>query len=165
MKFEPLYQLPNAWTFASGRFGVHLFDGEVTVEEMDEMERLAAAWHEDNPGRTVELVVIHPSRHRMTGDERRRMTDLMKRWEHVRDASSTVILAEGLLGAIHRSVLTGLILVVPPVHPAKVHADVTSALSFLAPYVEALGGPGDPAVLEQGVEALRRSFVDRPERR
>ncbi len=165
MEFEPLYQLANAWTFAAGRFGVHLFDGEVTVDEMDEMDRRAAEWHERNPGRTVELVIIHPAGHRMTVAERRRMVRLMKRWEHVRDASSTVILAEGLLGSLQRSILTGLMMVAPSPHPVKVHAHVADALEFLLPYIAALGGPSELGSLGPPVEALRRQFEERTTRR
>ncbi len=165
MELEPLYQLDNAWTFATGRFGVHLFEGELTVEEMDEIERLAADWHQRNPhGRIVELVIIYPSQHRMTGDERRRMTELMKRWEHLRDASATVILAEGLLGSLQRSILTGLMMVAPSPHPVKIQKHVAPALEFLAPYVQALGGPRLD-VLGPAVEELRRRFEERTTRR
>ena len=140
MKFEPIYQLPNAWTLAAGHFGIHLFEGEVTIEEMAEMGRLAEDWRAKNEVRTVELVVVYPSAHRMTAGERKAMTGLMKRWEHLRDASSTVILAEGITGAIQRSILTGLMLVVPPKHPVKICAGVPAAQEFLAPFLEALDG-------------------------
>lgn len=165
MEFEPLYQLPNAWTLAAGRLGVHFFEGEVTVEEMDQMELLAADWHRKNPGRTVEPVVIYPSSHRMSGAERRRMVALMKRWEGVRDASCTVTLAQGLVGSLHRRILTGLMMLAPSPHPVKVHASIPAGLEFLAPYVAALGGPREMEPLTAAVEALQRRFGSRTDRR
>lgn len=165
MNFTPLYQLPNAWTLASDRFGLHLFDGEVTVDEMDEMERLAASWHESNPGRTVELVVIEPSRHRMTGEERRRMSELMKTWEHARAASATVIVADGLLGAIHRSILTGLVMLAPPAHPAKICPNLSAALDFLRPHLDELGDTRTHAELLDGVKGQLSAFESRTTRR
>ena len=39
MHFEAITQLPTAWTMASGRFGVHLFEGALTVDDMVGMQR------------------------------------------------------------------------------------------------------------------------------
>ena len=116
MIFESLTQLPTAWSMVSGRFGVHLFEGPLTVAEMTEMQRRGNAWHAKHPGRIVELVVIYPSDDRMTQAERSKMVQLMKQWEHVRDAAATVILAEGLMGSLHRSILTGLMMLAPAPH-------------------------------------------------
>ncbi|APR79854.1 Hypothetical protein A7982_05201 [Minicystis rosea] len=51
MKFQPVIRLPTAWTSVAGRLGVHLFDGEVTVREMDQMQSLGDAWYAKNPGK------------------------------------------------------------------------------------------------------------------
>jgi hypothetical protein len=76
----------------------------------------------------------------MTGDERQRMTKLIERWQHHRAASATVILATGLPGAMHRSVLTGFMMVAPPPHPAKVFGTVADAVTWIMPHVRTLRG-------------------------
>ena len=159
MRFEPIFRTPTAWSVVARRFGVHLFEGKVTVADMERMERLGADWYSTHPGRLVELVVVFPSDTRMSTDERHRMARLIKRWEKDRDASATVILAEGMMGAVHRSVLTGLLLFAPPPHPAKVFGTVPAAVTWLAPYVHALCGTD--ATTEQllaGVDALCSEF-------
>lgn len=141
MKLSPVIQLPAAWSGVADRFGVHLFEGEVSVADMDRLEVMGSQWHRKHPGKLVELVVIFPSPARMTGEERARMAKLIKRWEHARVASATTILAEGMQGAMHRSVLTGLLFLAPPPHPAKVFGAVAQAVTWLAPYVASVCGP------------------------
>jgi hypothetical protein len=161
--FETLIKLPAAWTVLSGRFGVHLFEGHLTVADMDQMQAKADAWHDDNPGRIVELVVVFPSRTIMSGEERRRMTQLIKRWEKLRDASSTVILAEGMVGAMQRSVLTGMLMLVPPPHPSRVHRSVDEAVRFLYPYLGSLCPRATSEdVLRGAVQKLCTEFRARP---
>lgn len=138
MNLEPIITLAAGWTGVSGRFGVHVFEGHLSVADMDRMQAIGDDWYRRNPGRLVELVVVFPSNAMMSSDERRRMTLLIKRWESERDASATVILAEGLLGSIQRSVLTGMTLVVPPPHPAKVFGKIPEAVSWLYPYIAPL---------------------------
>ena len=138
MELEPVIKLAPAWTAVSGRFGVHVFEGHLSLSDMDRMRTIGDEWYRRNPGRLVELAIIFPSNALMSAEERRRMTHLIKRWERDRDASATVILAEGLLGSIQRSVLTGLTLVVPPPHPMKVFGKIPEAVSWLYPYIAPL---------------------------
>jgi hypothetical protein len=159
MTFEPLFQMPSAWTSVADRFGVHLFEGRVTVADMQRMETLGDEWYRKHPGKLVELVVVFPSDARMTDEERARMAQLIKRWEKVRAASATVILAAGLMGAMHRSVLTGMTMLVPPPHPAKVFARVPDAVTWLLPYLRsACSGEIMPGKAVTAVESLCDSF-------
>jgi hypothetical protein len=96
----------------------------------------------------------------MTQAERSKMVQLMKQWEDVRDAAATVILAEGLLGSLQRSILTGLMMLAPAPHPAKVFSAVDLAVEFLAPYVRAL----TPGLSQAAVRALIEQFEQRPGR-
>jgi hypothetical protein len=113
----------------------------------------------------VELVVILPSDARMTSEERARMAAIIKRWEHERIASSTVILADGLVGSLHRSILTGLQMIVPAPHPVKVFGAIAPAVQWLAPYVQELCGPDATAeVLLSGVNELCARFAARATR-
>ncbi|HVU03049.1 MAG TPA: hypothetical protein VHE30_14915 [Polyangiaceae bacterium] len=138
MTFEPIIQIQPAWTLVCGRFGVHFFEGDLSVADMDQMQREGDAWFGRHRDRIVELVVILPSRSVMSTEERRRMIGLIKHWEDHRVAAATVILAEGLLGAMHRSVLTGLLMLAPPPHPAKVFGDVAEAVTWLQPHVRSV---------------------------
>jgi hypothetical protein len=126
---------------------------------MDLIERTGDAWLAKHPGRTVELVIIFPSSARMTNAERMRMARMLKRHEKNRTAAGTVILAEGLTGAVHRSVLTGLLMLAPPPHPAKIFGVTRDAVTWLAPHVQALCGAGAEAgALLSAVEDLAAKF-------
>lgn len=141
------------------RFGVHVFEGHCSVEDMDQMEARGDAWLARHPGKLVELVVIHPSDAGMSMAERSRMQRIIKRWEKIRTASATVILAEGLAGSLQRSILTGMTMVVPPPHPAKVFGTTDAAIAFLAPHVSALVGKETSAdALTAAVAKLEADF-------
>jgi hypothetical protein len=143
--------------------GVHLFEGKLTVEDMDRLDTQGADWRRRVPGKMVELVIVFPSEARMTSEERTRMAAIIKRWEHVRLASSTVILAEGLMGSLHRSVLTGLQILAPAPHPLKVFGTIAPAVKFLAPFVVELCGPeATEDALLHGVDELCARFAARP---
>jgi hypothetical protein len=141
MKLDPVIDMPCLASSAWLRFGVHLFYGKVTTSDIDRIEVAGDEWLAKHPGRTVELVVIFPSGARMTTPERMRFARLLKRHEKNRAASATVILAEGLTGSVHRSVLTGLLMLAPPPHPVKVFGKTKDAVAWLAPYVRSLCGP------------------------
>ena len=90
------------------------------------------------------------------------MALLIKRWEHERTASATVILAEGLLGAVQRSTLTGLHMIAPPPHPMKIFGNLPDAVAWLYPHL----APVCPAatssqVTLSAVEALCGAFKAR----
>lgn len=164
MKLEPIIDMPCLLTGIWSRLGVHLFHGSVTTSDIDEMERRGDAWFAANPGRIVELVVIYASRARLSTAERMRMSRLIKRREKDRAASATVILAAGLSGAVHRSILTGLTLVAPPPHPMKVFGATRDAVNWLAPHVQALCGADATAdALMAAVDDLAARFKPRPE--
>jgi hypothetical protein len=159
IKFEPLLTLPNLVSGMWRRFGVHAFEGAVTLDDMARIEASGSQWHRTNPGQLVELVIIFPSDARMSTEERARMASLVKRWEKTRTASATVVLADGLAGAMHRSVLTGLQMIAPPPHPTKVFSRVPDAVAWLAPYIQALcGADATAAELLAAVDRLCDGF-------
>ena len=162
MRFEPIIEMPCLLTGLWKRFSVHLFEGKVTLADMEEIEARSEKWHEKIRGKLVEMVVIFPSDAKMTSEERAKMTHIIKRWESSRAASATVILAQGLVGSMHRSVLTGLQLVVPAPHPVKVFGNTTDAVKWLAPHVRELCGPeATPEALDAGVADLSARFAAR----
>ncbi|HMJ13912.1 MAG TPA: hypothetical protein VK524_20985 [Polyangiaceae bacterium] len=156
MTFERLLELPSTWTCVWGRFGLHLFQGELCIADMDRLEAVGAELRRARPGKTVELSLVLPSDARLSDAERIRMTQLIRRWEKDRVASATVILAEGLRGSLQRSVLTGLLMVVPPPHPSKVFGTVEEAVAFLFPHVRTL--PGCAATQRQLLAAVHESY-------
>ncbi len=162
MQFEPIIEIPCLATGLWRRFAVHIFEGKLTLENMAELEAASEAWHAKLHGKLVEMVVIHPSQSKMTSEERKRMTGIIKRWEHTRAASATVILAQGLLGSLHRSVLTGLQMIVPAPHPTKVFGSTEDALQWLAPSVQKTCGPeARVEALSSAVAALSDHFQKR----
>ncbi len=162
VKLETIIDIPCLLTGVWSRFGVHLFYGHASTADMDAMEAAGDRWLADNPGRTVELVVIFPSRARMTTAERMRMARLLKKRERFRDASATVILAQGLTGAVHRSVLTGLLMLAPPPHPARIFAATHDAVTWLRPYVQSLcGAEATTPALTAAVDELCARFSTR----
>jgi hypothetical protein len=165
MTFEPIIELPYMVTGLWRHFAVHLFQGKVTVADIDRIETESARCHTKLAGKTVDLVVVLPSSAQLTHPERVRMTRLVKRWESERVASSTVILAAGMLGSVHRSVLTGLQMLVPPPHPTRVFGEIAAAVRWLAPYVEEVcGADAKPDGLCKAVGDLRVRFDARPVR-
>ena len=146
------------------RFGVHLFHGKVTLADMERIEANGEAWRKKIPGKLVEMVVIEPSDALMTSEERVRMTKIIKRWEHERLASATVVLAQGLKGSVHRSVLTGMQIIAPAPHPVKVFSTTMEGVGWLAPYIEKLCGPeATPKALGAAVNDLSARFAARAE--
>jgi hypothetical protein len=154
VKLDSIIEMPCLLTGLWRRFSVHLFEGKVTLADMEEIEARSEKWHDKLRGKVVEMVVIFPSTAKMTGEERTKMTRIIKRWESSRVASATVILAQGLTGAMHRSVLTGMQLVVPAPHPVKVFGGTSDAVKWLAPHVRELCGP------EATFDALDAAVVD-----
>lgn len=163
LTLEPIIEMPCLTSGLWRRFSVHLFEGKVTLADMHEIEERSRIWHEKIKGKIVEMVVIYPSDAKMTAEERAHMAKIIKRWEHTRAASATVILAQGLLGAMHRSVLTGLQLIAPAPHPLKVFGSVPEALQWLAPHIQSVTGPeARPDALLAAVRALEAGFKSRP---
>lgn len=159
MLLEPIVETPYLVTGVFRGFAVHLFHGKVTVDHMAAMEQRSDAWFSTHPGQMVEMVVIFPSEARMTHAERVRMGQVIKRWEHRRAASATVILAQGLVGAAHRSVLTGLLFLAPPPHPTKVFGSTRQAVQWLMPHLGPLCGPEATSVsLSAAVDHLCVGF-------
>jgi hypothetical protein len=153
--------LPGVVTGVWRRFGVHVFEGKLTVADMERLDESGIGWSRTNPGKRVELVIIFPSDAKMTGEERARMARIIKRGEHMRTASATVVLATGLVGAMHRSVLTGMQMVVPPPHPVKVFGATPDGVAWLTPYVQELCGDISYEDLLSGVDQLCAEFKAR----
>ena len=169
MRWEPLIRFPTAWTSVLGTFVVHLFEGHLSIAQMDHMQVMAERWLEQRNTKVVELVIIHPSDARMTHEERAHMARLIKFGETRRNASATVILAEGIVGSVQRSILTGLTMLVPPCHPAKVLGQVAPALDWLYPYLasSSTGAPAPNPSREELHVALKShldEFRRRPDR-
>ena len=159
MGFETLLQLPAAESSIYDRFVLHLFEGHLSVEAMDQMHQVAVRWNAEHPQKRVELAVIFPSDARMTQEERAGMARLMKLGEPYRHASATVILSAGLRGAMHRSLLTGLMMLAPPPHPSKVFGDVADAVAWLEPHLREASAefPSGEALIRE-VEARIERF-------
>lgn len=164
MSWEPLIRFPTAWTSVLGGFGVHLFEGHLSLEQMDRMQVMAERWQEQRKAKLVELVVIHPSDARMNHEERARMARLIKFGETRRIASATVILAEGIIASVQRSVLTGLTMLVPPPHPAKVFGEVDPAVEWLHPYLPTTTSNIAPGELRASLSSHLKDFRRRPDR-
>lgn len=164
MSWEPLIRFPTAWTSVLGTFGVHLFEGHLSLEHMDRMQEMAERWLEQRKVKLVELVVIHPSDARMTHEERMRMARLIKHGESRRIASATVILAEGIIGSVQRSILTGLTMLVPPSHPAKVLGAVDAAVDWLYPFLPRTTPGSSLADLHAALSTHLAEFRRRPDR-
>lgn len=160
MALSLLLQLPPVWTAADQRFAIHLFHGYLSLEDMGQLEALGDRWTREHGGKRVELVVVYPSQARMSTEERHRISALIKRWDRDRAASATVILAEGMVGAMQRSVLTGLQLIAGTTHPQKVFSNVADAVNWLMPHVREVNGPSTNGTqLLADVNALCRQFV------
>jgi hypothetical protein len=163
LRLEPIIEMPCMVSAFWRRFAVHLFEGKVTVADMERIEAHSETWHAKIPGKLVEMVVIFPSGAKMTSEERTKMARIIKRWEKDRLASATVILAEGLVGSMHRSVLTGLHMIAPAPHPVKVFGAIADAVRWISPHAQELSGAeATPLALLASIDALRGRFDARP---
>jgi hypothetical protein len=160
---QPIIRFATAWSSASDGWAVHLFEGGLTVTDMDRMQQMGDQWNAANPGKRAELVIVYPSDARMSGEERSRMARLMKHGDKRRAASATVILAGGLRGALHRSTLTALMMVAPASHPAKVFGSIADALRWFLPHVQGLARESVvPERLELELQQHLEEFSARP---
>jgi hypothetical protein len=163
MALQAIVRFPTAWSSADQAWAVHLFQGNLSVADMDRMQQIGDRWSAENPAKRVELVIVYPSDARMSSEERARMARLMKHGESRRTASATVILAEGLRGSMQRSTLTALLMLATVSHPAKVFGKVSDAVRWLFPHVQALtGGYSAPEQLEAELSAHLEEFRVRP---
>jgi hypothetical protein len=159
LTLEPVLRTPTMITGIWRRFGVHAFEGHLSMADMTQLESFGNVWHKKNPGSVVEMSIIFPSEARMGSEERARLVKIIRRWEMARTASATVILANGLVGAMHRSVMTGLMLIAPPPHPVRVFGTTRDAVVWLTPYIQAACGPeAMPASINSAVDALCATF-------
>jgi hypothetical protein len=69
-----------------------------------------------------------------------------------------------MVGALQRSVLTGLNLLASPPHPAKVFSEVPDAIDWLLPHLGAVCGPRSLAEVTTGVREFCDTFQQRDER-
>jgi hypothetical protein len=162
MTLTPLIQLPAAWISVDQLFGLHLYEGHVSLADMDKLQIAGDRWTREHPAKRVELVVIYPSNARMTGEERKRMGGLIKRGNDHRVASATVILAGGLVGSAQRSVLTALRFLAPPPHPLQVFSAVNEAVAWLLPYAREVNGRQlSEAALLSAIDTHRGEFERR----
>lgn len=163
MKLEPIIEMPCMVTGNWRRFAVHVFEGKLTIADMQAIEESSEKWHAKIREQIVEMVIILPSDAKMTGEERTKMQQIIKRWEHTRIASSTIVLAQGLLGSLHRSILTGMQMVVPPPHPIKVFGSIDDGLRWLTPYIQkSSGADAHTDMLIASVNDLIAAFAKRP---
>ncbi len=163
--FEHLIEQPNVLFAAWRRFGVYLFEGEISIDDIDRIEMAGSQFFRKTPGKIVEIAVIFPSEARMTSEQRAHMGKTLKRWESRRLASATVILATDLIGSMQRSVLTGLQLITRPPHPTKVFSKVDEAVLWLAPHLaEACGIDATYPKVMAGIHDATVRFAARTEK-
>jgi hypothetical protein len=137
-------------------------DGHTPLDELEQLRRLVHAWYVDQgDAKNVTLVVIHGTNTTMNADERRAVARMIDETKSSRVASATVVLGDGMVGALHRSILTGFSFLVPPPHPVKIFARVEPAVVFLHPFIEALCGPVSPDHVGAMVDDLHREMRGR----
>jgi hypothetical protein len=141
------------------RLTLFVVDGHTPIENLERLRTTVLTWVKQHPEKTVSLIVLYPTPEGMSAEERAVMTRLMKETHHTRLASATVVMAEGILGALHRSILTGLTFVAPPPHPAKVFATVSDALRWVGPRLRDLSVDAPLEVVEELVRDLRQQIL------
>jgi len=163
--FEHLIEQQNVLFAAWRRFGVYLFEGPISIGDIDRIEMSGSQFFRKSPGKIVEIAVIFPSDSRMSSEERAHWGKTLKRWGSRRLATATVILATDLVGSMQRSVLTGLQLITRPPHPTKVFPKIDEAILWLAPYItEACGIDATYPKVMDGIHDATTRFASRAEK-
>jgi hypothetical protein len=73
-----------------------------------------------------------------------------------------VILAQGIVGSMHRSVLTGMQMLAPAPHPVRVFGAIPGAVHWLVPYIReacSIDASGDDVI--KAVDAHAGRFAAR----
>lgn len=158
----PIFRLPTTWSTAvADTIAVNHFEGEVTVLEMNTIQEIGDRWYARYPRKSLSLSIVYPTTHRPTAEQRERLRQLIKHWENHHLAAANVMLIDGLLGAMHRSVLTGVMMLAPAPHPAKVFANLDAALPWLLSHQTT---KLDVASVRDAVDRLSSEFLARPAR-
>lgn len=159
----PIFRLPTVWSTAvADSIGVNHFEGEVTVMEMNKIQEIGDRWYARFPGKSLAISVVYPTTHRAPPEQRERLRQLIKHWEHRHLAAANVMLIDGLLGSMHRSIFTGVLMLVPPPHPAKVFSNIDDGVSWLLGHQK--GTSFDVAATRATIHGLCAEFLRRPGR-
>ena len=160
---SPIFRLPTTWSTAiADTVAVHHFEGEVTVLEMNKMQAIGDQWYARYPDKSLSISIVFPTTYRAPPEQRDRMRQLIKHWEDRHLAAANVMLMDGLLGAMHRSIFTGILMPAPPPHPTKIFAELEPALPWLLSHQR--GSKLDVASLREAIDRISAEFLARPGR-
>lgn len=135
-------------------------EGHTPVEQLERLRvRIGALSRDRGDKKHVALTVLYPSDSTMSAEERACVAKMIDETKHRRLAAATAVLAQGVMGSVHRSILTGMSLIVPPPHPNRIAASEEAAINFVHPYVVQSSGAVTPeeirAMSADLYEALR----------
>lgn len=134
---------------------IWVVDGHTGVEGL---ERLRVRFSELSRARGEEkhvaLIVLYPAQTTMSAEERKCLAKMIDESKHRRLASSTAVLSQGVIGAVHRSILTGISILIPPPHPNRIVSTIDDAVAFVHPHVVKACGPITRAELRAMVDDL-----------
>lgn len=144
------------------RLLIWVVEGHTPLPTLEALRlRLTALSRERGDEKHIALTILYPSDSTMSTEERRSVARMIEESKHRRLASSTAVLAQGLMGAVHRSILTGMSLVVPPPHPNRITATTDDAIAFLLPYITQSSGPASLADVRAMVNDLYAALKER----
>jgi hypothetical protein len=124
------------------RLLIWVVEGHTPLDQLEKLRiRIGALSRERGEHKHVALTILYPSDSSMSADERACVARMIEETKQRRLAASTAVLAQGVMGSVHRSILTGMSLLVPPPHPNKIAATEDAAIAFVHPYVVQSSGP------------------------
>ncbi len=144
-----------------------VFDGNLDMTALELLRLRSDEWLEAHPGRTVDIAIVQPSATQMDDATRKMLALVIKDHQDNRNAAATVILATGLRGALHRSVVTAVNMMAPPPYPGRVFGAVDDALDWLSPYIVELCGEAPLVEIAAELDALGADLEEareKPER-
>jgi len=117
-------------------------EGHTPLEQLEALRRrFAELSRERGDEKHVALTILYPTDSTMSAEERKCVARIIDESKHRRLASATAVLAQGLMGAVHRSILTGMSILVPAPHPHRITATIEDAIDFVHPYATLSSGP------------------------
>lgn len=115
---------------------IWVVEGHTPLEQLERLRlRIGAIARERGNEKHVALTILHPSDSAMSSEERASVSKMIDETKHRRLAAATAVLAQGVMGSVHRSILTGMSLLVPSPHPNRIAATEEAAIKFIHPYV------------------------------
>ena len=120
------------------RCSVSVVRGSVTIPDIEALERGFEAYMSEHPGKHVTFSYVLPSDDRLDAKVRDRIKVMMDNYGADTLAAAYVIPADGLTGALQRSILTSIMMLTRGAYPRKVFKSLEDGCAWGAGHLQSI---------------------------